>query len=79
MTLTATRTNNPVNTSFLQDVGTAFPENTRGYATLQQLVGDGFIEFAFEQNTAENVNAAAGISFAVYPHAAKARSQQSTS
>jgi hypothetical protein len=71
MTLTATRTNNPVNTSFLQDVGTAFPENTRGYATLQQLVGDGFIEFAFEQNTAENVNAAAGISFAVYPHAAK--------
>jgi hypothetical protein len=71
MSLSATRTQNPVNVTFLQDVGSAFAPNTRGYATLQQLLGNGYIEFSFDRNGASAVSAACGISFAVYPHAAK--------
>jgi len=71
MSLTATRTNNPVNTNFLRDVGTGFAANTRGYATLQQLIGNGYIEFGFDQNTAPDAILAAGISYAIYPHAVR--------
>jgi hypothetical protein len=71
MSLTATRTGNPANTIFLQDVSSSFAANTRGYSTLQQLVGNGYIEFGFNQNTADALSAAAGFTYAVYPHAVK--------
>lgn len=71
MSLTATRTNNPVDATFLQDVGSSFVTNTRGYTTLQQLVGNGYLEFGFDQNSATAPSAAAGITFAIYPHATR--------
>lgn len=71
MGLTATRTQTPVDVSHLQEPTNATRQNTRGYVTLQQLLGDGYIEFSFDQGTAAALSAAAGISFAIYPHSTR--------
>ena len=69
MSLTLQRTISAVDQEvlFLQDDLTSFDDETVGYATGQQLVGDGYLDFAFDQSDAIEVVAAAGIAFATYP------------